>query len=538
MKTQNRFISIATAIALSSTLSLNAQDIVAPTGLNQIKSIIETDEGIKRTLERKAKLPFETINIAMDSIDKMNVLIKEAIYAEGLANDGVLSPADVREINNYLVTNHLNEWSELRGQNLDNDSTGYYSVDRRKVRGNSTIFNTRAVQTWGKIYNIGFEKYNKNRLATYTGAKSTSFTTIAYYLNHIMQDTLQNGDLQNADYQEVQGTTGTKLDVIVQTIFNDKGLLRAISMGDMREGASSANDMNALIVEAIKAEGLANDGKLTTADIRTLNNYLVTNHQEEWARLHGDDENDEETGYHKVQNDGANTRMFADNVINSIADGIYHLGFETDNKHRLLNEDGNKNKRFEKVAWWLDTTLKTDLLSGKFNNPEYQEIVGTTGTSFDKIIPYIYNDEGLLLKVSMEDIREGARTANEMNALIVEAIKETNVASDNHITADEVKILNQYLVTNYQSQWAELHGDDEQDEETGYHRIQNDGASGIMHNSNTINSLADGIYHLGFETPYSNRLVNEDGNKNKTFKQVAYWLNQSLEEDFIAGNFN
>ena len=104
--------------------------------------------------------------------------------------------------------------------------------------------------------------------------------------------------------------------------------------------------------------------------------------------------------------------MFADNIMNSIADGIYHLGFETNDKNRLLNEDGNKNKRFEKVAWWLDASLKSYLLAGKFNNPNYKEIVRTTGTSLDKIVPYIYNDKGLLLKVSMQDIRVGASSAN------------------------------------------------------------------------------------------------------------------------------
>ena len=536
MKLTNKLISIVAATAIFSTISLTAQEVINSTGLDQIKEIIQTDSGIHKGLQR-SKLPLSTINIATSSIDGMNTLIKKAIKTEGLVNDGTLSIADVREINTYIVNNYQNLWYDLRGQNAENDSTGYYAIDRKRIRGNTTLLDTRAVQAWGKIYNLGFEKYNKNRLSDYTGSKSTSFTNVGYYLDYIMKSDIESGDLNNPDYKEVEGTTGTKLDIIVQTIFNDKGLLRRISTGDMRIGAKSADAMNHLIVEAIKTEGLGNDGKLTTADIRTINNYLVENHKDIWAIHHGDDENNEETGYHKVQNDGAYTRMFADNVMNSIADGIYHLGFKTNLKNRLRNEDGNANKRFEKVAWWLDTTLKADLTAGKFNNTEYKEIVGTTKTSFDKIIPYIYNDEGLLLNVSMEDIREGARTANEMNKLIVEAIKQTGVASDDDISADDVKILNQYLVLNHASLWAELHGDDEDNLEFGYHKIQNDGARGIMHNKNTINNLADGIYHLGFKTNYKYRLVNEDGNKNKSFKQVSYWLNQSLEDDYINGTF-
>ena len=45
--------------------------------------------------------------------------------------------------------------------------------------------------------------------------------------------------------------------------------------------------------------------------------------------LHGDDEDGEETGFHLVQNDGAKTRLFGDeNAIDTVADGIYHLGFQ------------------------------------------------------------------------------------------------------------------------------------------------------------------------------------------------------------------
>jgi len=227
--------------------------------------------------------------------------------------------------------------------------------------------------------------------------------------------------------------------------------------------------------------------------------------------------------------------MFGENVMNTIADGIYHLGYKTNHSRNLVNEDGNKNQTFEDVAWWLDISLKEDIKDGKFNNPDFKEVKGETGTALDKIIPYIYNDEGLIANVSMEDIREGARTANEMNKLLVQAIKETGVAKDGYISTDEVKTLNKYLVENYATEWAELHGDDEDNEETGYHRIQNDGAVGVMEDRNTINNLADGIYHLGYETKYSDYLVNEDGNRNVKFSNVSYWLNKYLKNDLENG---
>ena len=530
MNFNNKILSLVAATAIFTNTSVSAQEIMQPSGLDQIKEIVKDD-----LLLNKRVTP-ENIAIATDSITAMNALIKEAIKARALVNDGVLSVSDVRDINDYLVLNHANEWYDLRGQDAGDDSSGYYLVDRKRITTQTTVLNKRASRVWGAIYNLGFKTDIKNKLVNYLGDKSRSFSAVGYYLSEIMKDDIASGELNNPDYKEIQGTTNTKLDIIVSTIFNDRGLLKKISTSDMRIGAQSADKMNHLIVEAIIQNGLGNDKKLTTADIRTINNYLVANYQEEWAELHGDDEDGVETGYHRVQNDGAYTRMFADNVINSIADGIYHLGFETDNKNRLLNEDGDKNKRFEKVAWWLDTSLKQDLNTGKFENLEYKEVVGTTGTSLDAIVPYIYNNEGLLLKVSMEDIRAGAFCANAMNEIIVDSIRATQIAEDDYITADEVKLLNEYIVKNYANEWIELHGNDEDDSETGYHRIQNDGAIGAMHNKNVINKLADGIYHLGFYTDDKKRLLNEDGNKNVTFSNVAYWMNKSFVNDYKNGS--
>lgn len=492
-------------------------EIIEPSGLNQIQEIISNDRLIN------SKISAEDIALARDAVAEMNKLIVEAILAEGLANDGVISISDSMEINRYLVENHSDKWAGLRAT--------YASIEKTS---HITVLNTNAVKNiWGQIYNLGFSATNKNRnLTNLNGKKTASFTTVGYYLGTVVQNDIERGALNSPDYTEVTGTTDTAMDGIINVILTDRGLLRKVPTSDLRAGAVIANEMNHLIKEAIIKEGLGNDGELTTADIRTVNNYLVTNYQEKWAELHGDDEDGEETGYHRIQNDGATTRYFADNVMNSIADGVYHLGFPTRFKDNLENEDGNKNQRFEKVAWWMDSVLKADLEEGKFSNPNYKEVEGSTGTTFDKIIPVIYSDEGLLLKVSMDDIRAGAKAADDMNVLLVEAIKTLGVAEDKYISIDEVKAINQYLVDNYASEWAVLHGDDEDGEETGYHRIQNDGAVGIGYNKNIINNLADSIYHLGFPTRFANNLENEDGNKNASFSAVAYWLNKALQEDF------
>ena len=44
------------------------------------------------------------------------------------------------------------------------------------------------------------------------------------------------------------------------------------------------------------------------------------------------------------------------NAVNTVADGIDHLGFAIDCDRRQ-NEDGNNNVSLERVAYWLDELL-------------------------------------------------------------------------------------------------------------------------------------------------------------------------------------
>ena len=506
-------------IARLSEMDRAKYEILEPRELDQISEIINNDRKLNY------KVASDIVLDAKEAALRMNEILKEAIFSKALTNDSKITASDAREINNYIVEKYADEWKTLKDR--------YSKIEKY---GEIKALNKNAInKVWGRIYNIGFERYDRKYLANKDAKRSISFPYVAYLLDEVVD----KDSLKNSDFKEVVGTTNTSLDKIVGVILNDRGLNNSKNTdnttSDLRAGAYYADKMNHLLIEGIKATGIANDGHFTPADIRTLNNYLVENYEQEWATLHGDDEDDEESGYHRVQNDGATTRMFGENVINTIADGIYHLGYKTDLKNRLVNEDGNANQTFEDVAWWLEISLKEDIKAGKFANPDFKEVVGETGTSLDKIIPIIYNEEGLLRKVSMDDIREAARCANEMNKLLVEAIKETGVAEDRYISTDDVKTINKYLVANHATEWAELHGDDEDDEETGFHRIQNDGAVSYIEGKNLINTVADGIYHLGYETKYTNNLVNEDGNKNVTFYSVSFWLNKYLKDDLQNG---
>ncbi|MCP4943896.1 MAG: hypothetical protein GY924_18215, partial [Planctomycetaceae bacterium] len=224
--------------------------------------------------------------------------------------------------------------------------------------------------------------------------------------------------------------------------------------------------------------------------------------------LHGDDEKGEETGFHLVQNDGANTRMFGENFVNTVADGIYHLGFEIDGDN-ILNEDGDANATLSDLADWLNYFYVDQ---------------GTTGTGLDEFVQAIKSDRGLSRKTEAEDINGGAEAANELNKILVEAIKSTGSATDNVISVEDIKEINAYMRENHLERWIELHGDDEGCAETGFHLVQNDGSSIRYRGDNLINTVIDGVYHLGFEIRGDN-ILNEDGNKNANLGDLATWLN-------------
>jgi len=333
----------------------------------------------------------------------------------------------------------------------------------------------------------------------------------------------------------IAGTTGTALDRTISLIANDYGLNVNVSGAGIREGAAAADGMNGLIVAAIKAKGLANDGQITTSDVYTINSYLRANSLAKFTSFHGNDENGVETGFHKVQGDGSITRLFDQNGVDTVLDGIYHVAFAI-RDGRFLNEDGNANACVGDVAQWLNALLAPDLAAGtlvnKSANPKF---VGTTGTGLDTLIANIVTDPGLNNRLSQSQINTGASSANGMAKIITEGIRATGIADDGKFDSFDMIELNHWIHTSRAAEWVTLHGDDENGVETGFHLVQGDGGRGYLFGERTIDTIADGIFHLGFAIS-GDRLVNEDGNANATLDDVSDWLNLLLANDLAKGS--
>lgn len=118
----------------------------------------------------------------------------------------------------------------------------------------------------------------------------------------------------------------------------------------------------------------------------------------------------------------------------------------------------------------------------------------TTETGLDQLVNLILDDMGLNRRVAHEEIVTAAQAANAMNGIIKEAILMTGVANNDAINAADVRDINAYIREHYAAEWVEYHGDDERYEETGFHLVQNDGAtSRLFGGHNAVNTVADGM---------------------------------------------
>ncbi len=463
---------------------------------------------------------------------QMNAIIIEAIVATGAANDGSITADDVYAMSDWIAENRLSVWTVAHGDDEDEVETGFHKI--QSDGGILHQFGDRLIdQVADGIYHLGFG-YKDGRLTNEDGNANVRVEEVAYWLDELLAEDLAAGSLQNPDVAvEFNDSTGTGLDALIDMINDDPGLQNRLPADEIRTGAEAANQMNEIIVEGIQALGLADDGTLEPSEIYDLADWIGANRLSPWLVAHGDDENDEETGFHLVQNDGGETRAFGRAGVNTIADAIYHLGFGYKGD-RLINEDGDRNERVEDVTYWLNELLSADLQSGALVSGNSTPVVGTTGTGLDKLVNLIGAEDELNRRLPDQEIRDGAAAADQMNQIIVDGIKATGIANDGKITRADIKDLSDWIASNHLAAWIEAHGDDEDDEETGFHLVQNDGAVNRLYDQNAINTVADGLYHLGFGHN-NGRLTNEDGNANATLADVAFWLEGLLADDLASG---
>ena len=310
-------------------------------------------------------------------------------------------------------------------------------------------------------------------------------------------------------------TTGTHLDGIVDALAVDAGLAANIPATQIAAGLAAADGIDRLIADGIAALHLLEDGRIDVADVVALNGWIRgdADRLALFTALHGNDEDGQETGYHLVKGDGAVALAFHQSLADTVADGIYHIGFVIQDG-QFLNEDGNPNAAVQTVADQLDYYL-SDL--------------STTGTGLDIIVDIAKADPGLSRLTLAANLQAGAIAADRLNHMIVDGLAATHGAEDGRIDAADVLAVNAWIRGDADrlALFTALHGDDAEGVETGFHLIKGDGADSTYLGLNLIDRIADSLYHIGFAVE-GNRFLNEDGNLNATLGEVATTLNHLL----------
>jgi len=464
------------------------------TGLDQLVDGIVKDPGLAGS------------NIAGDiaagaaAANTLNSLLVQAINATHVGGNGptkVFTAADVVTIHNWIVANVKPQWDAAHGVGTATTETGFYLVQgdggTTRYRGDGLVDSVE-----NGLYHMG-NAISGNTFLNQDGTAGVGTDKVAAWLTEFYTD---------------HSTTQTGLDTLTDLMMGDRGLAKNNSDAKIAAGVDAANGILNLINDGIKALGLGADGRISEDDVRAIHDWIHNDpaRYQQFVALHGDDENGVETGFHLIQGDGGTGVMFGENIVNTIGDGIFHIGFDYNSDGtRFVNEDGNDNQTVSDVADWLNYFYADQ---------------STTGTGLDRIVDTIKSDRGLATWTDADQIVDGADAADGLNHLLVDAIHATNADADGWITVDDLYKMNAWVRADDDryAHFLELHGDDEGGEETGFHNVQNDGGSTEYFGRNLINTVADGMYHIGFDIE-DGRFLNEDGDANQTLEDVSAWLN-------------
>ncbi len=463
-------------------------------GLDQIVDIIVHDPGIL------ASGSTASVNGGAQAANALDQLILEGAAASNALADGIFTADEVRAINAWIRADAARyaHFIELHGDDEGNVETGYHLIqnDGGAFQFNGQNFANTIVDG---IFHIGFEINANNQFLNEDGNANASVNSVTRWLNQLYVDVIKHDE--------------TPLSRIAWGILGDSRLYNKFGIAAQREATASADGMNAILAQGIAETGIASDGQITAADVVALNGWL----RADAARLstflgyYGT----ADKGFYRAVDDTSGT-MFGQRMVDTVANGIYSLGFALsgDNVGSLA---GSPGQSVANVAAWLDYFLG--------NQPSLHG-----GTGLDRIVDVIFDDPGLAQATPLADIRGGAEAAAGLNALLIEAMDATGARTDGWITPEELRAINAWVRADQAryTRFVELHGDDENGTETGYHLVQNDGSAMTLENRNFINTVADGIYHFGFDIK-NGVFLNEDGDANQSLSDVSIWLNEIMQ---------
>ena len=277
------------------------------TALDRVAESVKNNRGLRNDLTLE-----EREDAAMAS-NMMNKLIAEAVRATGVADGGTIDAAGIRALNAYLTEHHGEMFVAL----YDGFSVVTDGKSDTRIFGEQTMD-----KVFAGLYGLGLPM-DYERVLDPAGQDVASVEEVAEWLTYFMID---------------QGTTDTKLDEMVQIIQSEGSLANNLDAEELLEGAQSANGINELIVEAVKVQNLGAKGYFGLEDVEAIGSYIRENHYDTFRSLFGTSDASGETGFQLIADEGAKVkyqawvdrcnRLWGDNLIDHVMEGMFHIGFE------------------------------------------------------------------------------------------------------------------------------------------------------------------------------------------------------------------
>ena len=379
------------------------------TGLDRAVDLIAGDYGLNMGLSGAA------IREGAAAADAMNGMIVSAIKSLGLANDGEITVSDIYSLNSYLRSNGYGKFTTLYGTEKNGVESGF-----QQVSGDGAVtrlFGEAGVdRVLDGIYELAFE-IKDGHLTSPRNFWGPGVDDVAHWLDTLLAPELAAGTLRNSKADpQAHGTTGTGLDLLTERLLDDIGLNHRLSQTEINAAARSADGMAKIMLQAIRETGAADDNTLDQMDMVELNRWIRANKLAEWTTLHGDDEGAFETGLHQARGDGGRDYIYGDLSVDTVADGIFHIGFKIDGD-RFQNEDGNAATRITDASDWISLLLAKDLASGSLHSTRGPVDVATLKPSL------VFSRDGLA-------INDGSKGAVELGKQAATAVAKGTIAVD------------------------------------------------------------------------------------------------------------
>ena len=128
---------------------------------------------------------------------------------------------------------------------------------------------------------------------------------------------------------------------IISVLTGDAGLRANVSSVDMSYGISSSRMLNKILAEAIDETGVNEDKIITRSDIIAMSDYIQADPGMvvSFTAFHGNDSGNE-SGYHLLDNEGAQQTFRGLNVVDVVVDSVFFIGFGYSGDFLLDRDEG------------------------------------------------------------------------------------------------------------------------------------------------------------------------------------------------------